>query len=328
LDKLDLVHMNGRIYDPLVARFMSADPIIQDPMHSQSYNRYTYVWNNPTNLTDPTGFVAAGRASSSQQMQCSQQVGCQVAQDGSLNYFGYDDEGNWVQTGSSNEQGTSNTRDNTNKNPLSKTYFIGGASDYKYEYWNGPTGIMKGVWEQFKANAPDGATSDYYDYENRTGMVADIIEYKRANPEAKINLVGHSRGGAAAIQMAISELAKVNLRVNMLIAIDPVHTTVSRSDKIPKESIPNVTFAIVLNAEPKKSNGSDSLASFGGKFGVDGKKFANIYAPLNSNHDAAWGLLHGTIGYTLGYEGDITKLPPLIPVNAWDLLRRSVNRND
>ncbi len=57
LDKLDLVHMNGRIYDPLLARFMSADPLIQDPMHSQSYNRYTYVWNNPTNLTDPTGFA-------------------------------------------------------------------------------------------------------------------------------------------------------------------------------------------------------------------------------------------------------------------------------
>lgn len=58
LDKLDLVHMNGRVYDPFVARFMSADPIIQDPTHSQSYNRYTYVWNNPTNLTDPTGFIA------------------------------------------------------------------------------------------------------------------------------------------------------------------------------------------------------------------------------------------------------------------------------
>ncbi|WP_374520563.1 hypothetical protein [Undibacterium squillarum] len=26
LDQLDLVHMNGRIYDPLVARMMSADP--------------------------------------------------------------------------------------------------------------------------------------------------------------------------------------------------------------------------------------------------------------------------------------------------------------
>ncbi|MDN3577349.1 RHS repeat-associated core domain-containing protein, partial [Chitinimonas viridis] len=58
LDELDLVHMNGRIYDPLVARFLSADPLIQDPEHSQSYNRYTYVWNNPTNMTDPTGFAA------------------------------------------------------------------------------------------------------------------------------------------------------------------------------------------------------------------------------------------------------------------------------
>jgi RHS repeat-associated protein len=58
LDQLDLVHMNGRVYDPLIARFISADPIIQDPTHSQSYNRYTYVWNNPTNLTDPTGFRA------------------------------------------------------------------------------------------------------------------------------------------------------------------------------------------------------------------------------------------------------------------------------
>jgi RHS repeat-associated protein len=57
LDQLDLVHMNGRVYDPLIARFISADPIIQAPEHSQSYNRYTYVWNNPTNLTDPTGFV-------------------------------------------------------------------------------------------------------------------------------------------------------------------------------------------------------------------------------------------------------------------------------
>lgn len=58
LDQLDLVHMNGRVYEPTFARFASADPIIQNPEHSQSYNRYTYVWNNPTNLTDPTGFMA------------------------------------------------------------------------------------------------------------------------------------------------------------------------------------------------------------------------------------------------------------------------------
>ncbi len=56
LDKLDLVHMNGRVYDPFTARFMSGDPIIQDPMNGQNYSRYSYVFNNPTNLVDPTGF--------------------------------------------------------------------------------------------------------------------------------------------------------------------------------------------------------------------------------------------------------------------------------
>jgi RHS repeat-associated protein len=59
LDLLDLVHMNGRIYDPLFGKFLSADPLIQDPMNGQSYNRYSYVLNNPTNLTDPTGFACA-----------------------------------------------------------------------------------------------------------------------------------------------------------------------------------------------------------------------------------------------------------------------------
>lgn len=62
LDPLGLVHMNGRIYDPLVARFTSGDPLIQDPSYSQSFNRYSYVWNNPTNLVDPSGFATTDAA--------------------------------------------------------------------------------------------------------------------------------------------------------------------------------------------------------------------------------------------------------------------------
>jgi hypothetical protein len=34
-----------------------AAPFLPDPEHGQSYNRDTYVWNKPTNLTDPTGFL-------------------------------------------------------------------------------------------------------------------------------------------------------------------------------------------------------------------------------------------------------------------------------
>jgi RHS repeat-associated protein len=56
LDQLDLVHMNGRVYNPLIGRFLSADPLVNDPINGQSYNRYAYVLNNPTNLTDLTGF--------------------------------------------------------------------------------------------------------------------------------------------------------------------------------------------------------------------------------------------------------------------------------
>lgn len=57
LDQLDLVHMNGRVYDPLIGKFLSADPLVQDPINGQNYNRYSYVLNNPTNATDPTGFA-------------------------------------------------------------------------------------------------------------------------------------------------------------------------------------------------------------------------------------------------------------------------------
>ena len=56
LDEMGVIHMNGRIYDPLIGRFMSADPIIQAPGNLQNYNRYSYVMNNPLNLTDPSGF--------------------------------------------------------------------------------------------------------------------------------------------------------------------------------------------------------------------------------------------------------------------------------
>ena len=51
--------MNGRIYDPLFGRFLSADLEVQLPGSLQSYNRYSYVMNNPLSLTDPSGFLAA-----------------------------------------------------------------------------------------------------------------------------------------------------------------------------------------------------------------------------------------------------------------------------
>lgn len=53
---VELVHMNGRIYDPILGRFLSADPFVQQDDNLQNYNRYSYVFNNPISATDPSGF--------------------------------------------------------------------------------------------------------------------------------------------------------------------------------------------------------------------------------------------------------------------------------
>lgn len=55
LDASGLIHMNGRVYDPLIGRFLSPDDYVQFPAFSQSYNRYSYVLNNPISYTDPSG---------------------------------------------------------------------------------------------------------------------------------------------------------------------------------------------------------------------------------------------------------------------------------
>ena len=48
--------MNGRVYDPTLGRFLSADPHVQFEALLISYNRYAYVNNNPLRYSDPSGY--------------------------------------------------------------------------------------------------------------------------------------------------------------------------------------------------------------------------------------------------------------------------------
>jgi RHS repeat-associated protein len=50
-----LVHLNGRVYDPMLARMVSADPVVPDALNAQAWNRYSYVGNSPLTFTDPSG---------------------------------------------------------------------------------------------------------------------------------------------------------------------------------------------------------------------------------------------------------------------------------
>ena len=60
LDDLGLIHMNGRMYDASIARFMQADPTVQYALLMQDYNRYSYLMNNPLNGFDPGGYAMFG----------------------------------------------------------------------------------------------------------------------------------------------------------------------------------------------------------------------------------------------------------------------------
>ncbi|WP_368563150.1 toxin TcdB middle/N-terminal domain-containing protein [Pseudoxanthomonas sp. UTMC 1351] len=62
VDGMQVTHMNGRIYDDQLGRFLQADPVIQAPTNGQSWNAYSYTLNNPLTYTDPTGMFSVGRA--------------------------------------------------------------------------------------------------------------------------------------------------------------------------------------------------------------------------------------------------------------------------
>lgn len=50
-----LDHLRLRQYDSRNGRFLSRDPVIGIPELGQSYNPYSYAFNDPVNLTDPSG---------------------------------------------------------------------------------------------------------------------------------------------------------------------------------------------------------------------------------------------------------------------------------
>ncbi|WP_277373648.1 RHS repeat-associated core domain-containing protein [Pseudomonas sp. AA-38] len=57
LPESGLIHMNGRVYDPALGRFLSADIVYQDTANGQAFNRYSYGFNSPFSGVDPTGYA-------------------------------------------------------------------------------------------------------------------------------------------------------------------------------------------------------------------------------------------------------------------------------
>ncbi len=61
MDQFKLINMNGRVYDPVLAQFLSPDPIVADAGSTMSYNRYAYCNYNPLKYVDPSGYIIKRR---------------------------------------------------------------------------------------------------------------------------------------------------------------------------------------------------------------------------------------------------------------------------
>ncbi|SNS04600.1 RHS repeat-associated core domain-containing protein [Prevotella jejuni] len=57
LNEFNLINMNGRVYDPVLGRFLSPDKYVQEGDNSQNYNSYSYCLNNPLKYADPSGDI-------------------------------------------------------------------------------------------------------------------------------------------------------------------------------------------------------------------------------------------------------------------------------
>lgn len=58
LKDFNVINLNGRLYDPLIGKMFSVDPVVADHTDAQSYNSYSYARNNPLKYNDRSGEVA------------------------------------------------------------------------------------------------------------------------------------------------------------------------------------------------------------------------------------------------------------------------------
>ena len=108
VDEAGIIHMGGRIYDPGLGRFLSADPIVSDLGNVQRLNRYSYVLNSPLSYTDPTGFDQCHPDDSTCIFGTITVIGTSSGGVSSTMVFGQG-SGNYFQSGSSSAGGPANT---------------------------------------------------------------------------------------------------------------------------------------------------------------------------------------------------------------------------
>jgi len=163
LDMFSLIHMNGRIYDPEISRFLSPDPVIQDPYSIFSYNRYSYCLNNPLKYSDPSGFIVQNE--DPPEMQVLNPGWFKYAEPTNLNYYNPFD---FLESGGGGGSGGSTYEkpgEGDNGIGLAGVYYDHVSGTYRSTAPGNPELSRAGVTEYFHylMQAANGGDKVYYD---------------------------------------------------------------------------------------------------------------------------------------------------------------------
>ena len=190
-------------------------------------------------------------------------------------------------------------------------YFIGGAADKTRERFGvvrwGPTNLVGLIKNHFDALKGSFSDTRYYSYLEKDDIIRDIIHCKDANPDLRINLVGHSRGGAVANEIATMVLPRYKTNSNILVLLDPVKARPTDHFILPNNK--NVSIAntfICVYAKPLRRDPTDYVAIVGGQYGLRLQECCDYFIQADANH--------GEPNKMLKLELDTTGC------SAWDIL--------
>jgi hypothetical protein len=168
-------------------------------------------------------------------------------------------------------------------------YFIGGGADKTRERFGiikwGPTNLMGLAKAALDLQKGPACETKYYGYLDKKKIIQDIVKQKLKNAKIRINLVGHSRGGAIVKDIAMRELRKLNIKANIVISLDPVKAKRSNRYRVPsKKSVNNVKTYICVYANPIKRDPTDYIAMVGGQYGVRLEPHSHFFVEADINH--------------------------------------------
>ncbi len=169
------------------------------------------------------------------------------------------------------------------------SYFIGGAADKTRERFGvikwGPTHLMGLAKEAFDQQKGACCETHYFSYLERENIVKNIVQQKLKNADVRINLVGHSRGGAVANAIVINELPAFNVKANIVVLLDPVKAKPSDNITIPHDkNATNTNTYICVIANPRTRDPTDYVALMGGQYAACLQGFCDCFIKANANH--------------------------------------------